>query len=371
MGTASSKQSDTFPRLKNVFGKELESISNVVNNVLSPNNRFISEEYNFLGKDVCEKFTFVLESSLKKHLKVEVQDLHDSLILVPKQNRIAAGQKVINKASLCDVIATHYTKCLYLLCLVKYVYDLEHGGDYSVAGIVQRNMRIVGDLLELNFCALPQKDYERADKRVDFGNLQGLRFFSDNFLTPEEREMFTELFGMVVGRQVTAKAVTDMACRGGTLLSPRDFEVIFGERPQCRGAIKRASKAAESAKPAALVFAVEGGNPILSSGLCMSKKKLVVQLGGDAKSKRVRDAVAKLHADYARNLSHVEQLLGRLVHRQDGCASTLHNMSDQDLAELTADIKRAVVQFYLRPLLAYQRLLDLVKTMPSIRIDVQ
>jgi hypothetical protein len=124
---------------------------------------------------------------------------------------------------------------------------------------------------------------------------------------------------------------------------------------------------AASSRPLLLV---QEGNPILSSELCMSKKKLIVQLGNDRKSKAARAAYDALHTDYVDNLRKVEALLGRLTQKGPTGTHTLRNISNDDLDLLTKDIKNAVVQFYLRPIVQYQMLLDMAKTMHSVRVDV-
>jgi hypothetical protein len=369
MGNSSSHPSVDLPRLKQVFASELSTISHLVNNIITPDNLFISDEYNLLGKEACSRFTFVLESSLKKHLKVQVRELNNALLLIPKQDRLAVGSRVVDKSEMCNVIATHYTKCLYLLCLVKYVYDLEHGGDHSIAGIVQRNVRLVGNLLEVNYCALPQKAYNQLDKRIDFGKLQGLKFFVEHFLNPEEQGDLFEHFRLTFGKIDDERRVAQAICQS-QILSQDDLKDIYNIRPNCKNARKKASNSNEWR-----VFVAEG-NPILSSDLCMSKKKLIIQLQNNKQSKTIKAALDKLHSDYTVNLLETKKCLERLVYKTDpppenpkGCRYALRNLSDSELDILTADLKRIITKLYLQPLVGYQRLLEIAKTMPSITLE--
>lgn len=354
---------DRGTRLRNVFAKELSHVTDVVDHVLTKDNLFASEEYNFLGKAACDRFTFVLQSKLRDHLKVDLKDLRDSIIFIPKQDRTSTDNAVIAKHDMCRMISAHYTKCLYVLCLVRYVYDTEHGGDHSVAGIVRRNIRMVGsDLMEINYCALPQKDYARADKLVDLGQLQGLRFFVEHFLSPEERHTFFEQLRMAFGRHVSPSRVQALACQDA-VLTARDFKEMYGVPVICKGVTKKAAPGDLGTAPTVVVAE---GNPILSSSMCMSKKKLVVNLGSDRDSRALRDAYHALGEEYRSGIEKLSDLLARLVDKD----RRLKNISDVQLEDLTTDIKRAVLRFYIAPLLGYQRLLDLAKTMPSIRLDV-
>jgi hypothetical protein len=364
MGVGSSKPEE--PHLKNVFARELGDLTHIINNILTPSNKFVADEYNFLGKNACDRFTFVLESSLKKHLKVEIQELHDSLVLIPKQNRIAVGQSFVDKDTLCDIISTHYVRCLYLLCLVKYVYDLEHGGDYSIAGIVRRNLRLVGDLLEINYCAIPQKDYLRHSKNVDFSNLQGMRFFAEHFLSPEERHTFFEQFRMILAKDIKPDSLITLSCQDSTM-TQADYEKIYGIKPTCKQITKKASSV--TSVPA-IEFPVAAGNPVWSSQLCMSKKKLVVKIGSDKKSKALQASYQKLQDNYIANLQLVHSLLQELVVLRKQ-KYELKNISGEELDAVTKKVKSTIMHFYLQPLLDFQSIVDLAKSLPSVvRIDV-
>lgn len=367
MGAGNSRlQDDAKYHLKNVFARELEDLTHIINNILTPSNMFVADEYNFLGKDACDRFTFVLESSLKKHLKVEIQELHDSLVLIPKQNRVAVGHTFVDKSTLCDIISTHYIRCLYLLCLVKYVYDLEHGGDYSIAGIVRRNLRLVGDLLEINYCAIPQKDYLRHSKNVDFSNLQGMRFFAEHFLSPEERHTFFEQFRMIIAKDIKPDLLTTLSCQD-SILTQADYEKMYDIKPSCKHITKKASSAVSVP---AIEFPVAAGNPVFSSQLCMSKKKLVVKIGSDKISKALQASYKKLQDNYVANLQLVQTLLHDMVvvRKQK---YELKNISGEELDAVTKKVKSTIMHFYLQPLLDFQSMVDIAKSLPSVvRIDV-
>jgi hypothetical protein len=364
MGSSSSKDTKNEPRLKNIFSKELETISDILQHVLTSDNKFVNDEYNFLSRDTCQRYTFVLESNLKKHLKIDVQELHDSLILIPKQTRVAVGDKVIDKNDLCDIISKHYIKLLYILCLVKYVYDLENGGDFSLAGIVSRNIRMVGNLLEINYCALPQKDYSKSDKKIDFNSLKGMKFFLEYFVNPEEKHIFLDQLKMIFARKIDHKKLADIVCHDN-LLTQKEYESLYQRKFVCKTSNK---KLAVNERDTTL-FEVQEFNPILSSELCMSKKKLIVQVGSDKKSKEIRRYYDDMLQHYRSNLENIKSMINNLIQKQ-GSSYTLKHISDDDLTDIIRDIKKIIIRFYIISILDYQNLLDLAKTMPMIRLDL-
>ncbi len=381
LGTPASKNAERS-RLKNVFSKELSRVTGIVNNILAADGTFASKEYNFLSRDACAGYTVVLESQLKRHLKVDVQSLHDSLLMIPKRSRVAAGDHVIDKAELCSVISNHYVRILYLLSLIKLVFDLEHGGDVSIAGIVYRNVRVVGDLMEINYCAIPQKDYGSSSRDVDFSALQGLQFFLDKFLDPEEQHVFLHQMRMVLGRRVDVAWLRDVAC-AHALMRPEDYAQLYrapakgaaaGKAFACSGSGAGKAKKEPSSKlavdfVAAPVFAVAAMNPVFSGDQCMSRRKVVLQISKDKESKAVHQTYTEMTANYQANLRAVEALLAQLVRHEGGDAWALRDIDDDALDRIVTDTKRTVARFYLQSIIDFQRLLHAAKSMPSITVD--
>lgn len=385
MGASASKTGgDRASRLKNVFSKELARMTRTVNGILAADNTFASQEYNFLSRDACAGYTVVLQSQLKRHLKVDVQALHDSLLMIPKRSRIAAGDHVIDKTELCGVISNHYVKILYLLSLIKLVYDLEHGGDVSMAGIVYRNVRVIGDLMEINYCAIQQKEYARKDGKIDFSALQGLQFFIDKFLDPEEQHVFLHQMEMVLARRVDVDWLREVACKH-SLMRPEDYAALYRPplqeaRLTCAPPKKTSASQQQSPRLAvdfagAPIFQVAAMNPVLSAEHCMSRRKVVLQLGRDKESKAVFASYKEMTDNYEANLREVEGLLSRLVQQQkapgDGAedAFVLRDIDDEALDRIVTDTKRTVTRFYLQSLIDFQRLLHVAKSTKSITVD--
>ena len=139
---------------ENIFEKELSKMNILINDIISNDDLFKNKEYNFLSQDVCENYQVVLEEELSKHLKLDIKSLGASLYIIPKHTDdtdIKLTKYKLTKKEVCNKISNHYIKILYIMCLVKYVYNLEKSGDLSIAGIIFRNIKIVDDMMQIYF----------------------------------------------------------------------------------------------------------------------------------------------------------------------------------------------------------------------------
>ena len=116
------------------FSKDLRSLNQIIDTIVKDNNQDTLGDTIDDNKD-CEKYFFVLESSLKRHLKVDLEELKDSIYVIPKNVEIN-----YKKEDLCSIIANHYKRAINLLQVIKNVYDFENNGKYSIAGICIGNI---------------------------------------------------------------------------------------------------------------------------------------------------------------------------------------------------------------------------------------
>jgi hypothetical protein len=140
MGATISKRVGT--RDQRVFEPELRTMSSVVQALLTSEGVFTNADYNqHMDADTaCATYRFVTERELNSHLKLSVGD--DTVYVIPRDDMrvIPAPQR----RAICKQLTGHYSRALYVLKLLKDAYDLDGGGDMSVAGIVSRNIRLVG-----------------------------------------------------------------------------------------------------------------------------------------------------------------------------------------------------------------------------------
>jgi hypothetical protein len=355
---------------KNVFAAELEKLNDLVTKVLTKDDKFANPDYNFLFEDVCTKYTIIWEKELSKHLKIDLQGISGSLYLLPKKDSVTSDDDkvIVNKQDICSSISKHYVKVLYILSLLRTVYDLENDGDDSLAGIMQRNIKVSNNLMEISYCSVPHRDYstKNADK-IDFANLQGLQMFVEHFLTPVEKYAFLQQMKVIFARKSRNK-VADSICHDA-LVSLDVYKKVYAEKfPKglgCEATIKPLIKSARSVD---LMFEIAENNPIMHTQYCMAHKKIVVSLTNkDKETKKVVALYDAMHANYKSNIDKVMRITDKIVDKH-GDKYKLKNISNQQLEEIIKEVKQVVILFFVQSIVDFQVLLDHAKTISPIKI---
>jgi hypothetical protein len=372
MGAGSSNLNKS---MKNVFSTELEKINDIVSKVITKDDKFIDANYNFLFEETCSKYTVIWEKQLGKHLKVDLDNLSGSIYLVEKKDNITntPDNVDISKQDLCNKISKHYIKILYIFSLIKTVYDLEHAGDDSIAGIMQRNVKIIGDdIMELNYCSVPHKDYDiQPSDKINFDYLQGFKLFVEHFLTPIERYAFLEQFKAIFARQPRHKVI-DAICQDS--LVPLDaYEKLYSKKFEktdkkltCNAERHNVKK---ERKTVDLMFEVVADNPILHTQFCFSHKKLVIPLkSNDKETRKVEELYKDMHKNYVNNVDNILKILYKIVDRESEDKYVLKNISSDDLEIIIKEVKQNIVLFYMQSIVDYQVLLDGAKSIPNIKV---
>lgn len=356
--------------VKDVFANELEAINQVVNKVISPNDKFIDAQYNFLHEDVCSNHTLLFERDLNKHLKIDLEGLSGSIYLVPKKDKIQQDNSEVTKQALCEKIAKHFTKILYILSLIKTVYDLEHGGDNSIAGIVQRNITVVDDIMEINYCSVPHKDYNQATGgKINFGHLQGLQFFADHFLTPTEKYLFIDQLKGIFSRTQRYK-VENIVCNDN-IIDLNTYNDIYLDKYEGKKFVCDKKNKGDLLKPKSvdLMFEVSNDNPVLHSQYCGSKRKVIIALKGREKSKKkVIELYKKMRTNYTTNINAVLEILNKIL-RKTGDKYVLKDIDNDSLLAIIEQTKKTIIRFYVQSIVDFQSLLDFAKTIPSLNLE--
>jgi hypothetical protein len=351
----------------NVFQDDLKKVNELVNSMLNADNTFINPNYNFLSQDVCKQHTLVLESELQKHLKVSLNELGAGMFLIPNNDHSESKKKI------CKKISSHYMKILYLLTLIKYVYDLEHHGDYSIAGIIFRNLQVEDDILSIKYCAMSQKDFSKAsnsaltqtDKRVNFKQLEGLSFFVEYVLDKEESQSFMSAWKAVIerkGKTVVKKRLCD-------LLNRKTIDRTLTASLEDAYKAKYNDKLGLTGGSPDMLVAVAPDNPVFLKEYCYDAKQIVVRLG-TKNSQEVETAFKTMKANYDKNVACIEKILYSLVSVK-GKQYELKDVVKQDLDTIATKLKYTISMFYIQSILDYQNLLDIAKSNHSIQLNEQ
>lgn len=361
-GVRTPKNTET----NDVFKNELTTLTEIVNAVMTADERFVDPNYNFLFEDVCQNYTMVWEKELEKHLKVDLETVHGSIYIVPKKDVVDddASNARAHKNDLCKEISKHYIKILYVIALVKRVYDLENNGDNSIAGIMERNVRIVDGVMQIQYCSIPHKDYVSSGtaSNVDFSNLEGLHVFVENFLTPVERHVFVEQLKAVFARKQKYR-VEEMVCND-TLVTLEEYNMMYQKRfnKPFTCANTHEFKREHSVD---LMFEIAENNPIMHSKHCYSRKNILIPLTNHAKDPDVKmlvDLYADIRKHYFENIDMVLAILGRFLVKE-GSTYKLKDIDSAALEAVVHELKRVVVMFYVQSIVDYQAMLDFALTL--------
>jgi hypothetical protein len=129
--------------VEDIFKRDYDSINEVINKILNSNDEYIDEQYNFFKPDVCSKYTVALSSDLSKHLKIEVGKLSDTLHFIPNSEVVHfKNKRMFSKGELCEMVASHYVKIMFVISSIKQVFDIENNGRNSLMAIILSNIRV-------------------------------------------------------------------------------------------------------------------------------------------------------------------------------------------------------------------------------------
>ncbi len=359
------------------LGEDLNQLKKIVTKLVDDKDMFIDREYNFLSEDVCDKYKVILESDLDKLLKLEIKSLGESLLLIPtdEENKLLQ-RKNIAKKDICSKIANHYIRILYVLCLVKYVYNIERHGELSLAGIVFRNIRVNKSTVQVEFCKESQKNLRESSGSsalaLNFARLEGFRFFTKYFLDRDEATVFLRTFRHLLSRKPKGTLRKDL-CEFKKLKELEDmYKRRFGEDLKCLAG--GSSEQPDNTNAATTEYGsgddenpievmVEGDNPIFDRLWCYRNGVITIPLA-ESDGKQALDMIKEMKSRYKSNIKDVEKILYRLVKRKLDGSWTLNDITKTQLDSIVADVKDKIKVFYIQSICDFQDFLDRIKTFP-------
>jgi hypothetical protein len=326
----------------------------------------------------------VLEEELGRHLKVKLQTLGTGLYLIPTGDTAITSQgKRISKKDICSKISNHYMRILYVLTLIKYVYDLEHHGDYSIAGIIFRNIKINDGLMSITHCSMPQKDYSHntKDNKIDFGTLEGMSFFVNYVMDKEEGKSFVDVLKAILSRgprgEVRKTVCGMLAQKKLNVTLVRQVEQAFkdkyGSELQCANtpvasAQDQQLQAMVNRKLPNLFVRVERNNPVFLKDYCYNVNDVIVKTDS-ANNKIVMATFKKMQQNYKTNISNISGLMDKLVVKTGSGQYELRDIGKTELDVIVEDVKSTIKLFYIQSILDFQNLLDIAKNNQNIEVN--
>lgn len=306
-----------------VFGKELEDINKIINDIISSNKTFNDERFNMFLKGKCDEQTIVFEKKLLKYPKIHLQSLNEYIYLVPNN--------IMNKKELCHEISVHYTHILQLIHTIKYIFDIENEGNMSIAGILFRNIKFIDDLIEIGYCATQQEELNFMNQGVDFDNLSGFKIFTKYILDNEEKKKFIKQLEAVFNddEKTTMKKL---------FCHDKQYQNILNI--QCGGSS---------------YVKINNNNPILSWNLCINNKSYISKRNSDINRK-----INKFKNDYIKNVNEVLSVLNTLVYNKDNIYYLKHiNKEEYDI--IKNKLKNTIIKFFIISIKNFKSVLDEVK----------
>lgn len=361
---------------KDIFKQELEKINGIITDLVNKNEKsFNKKQYNIAIKEVCESYNMMLSSQLNKHLKVDLTALKDTIYLVPKNEKLAINDTYFSKQELCGMISKHYTKIMRLLLVIKHVYDIEHFGDNSLAGITLKNIRINQNIFEIRFCDISQKMFispEVTDK-VDFAALTGFKYFSDEMLSQEERNIFIRTMRNLLARKHLTKMGEHMMC-GDDLLPAKDYDEILSNikhlKVKCNPKVRDQLKHFAATQNENMHIFVAKSNPLFHESICTDKRQLLYDLSKKTKgTKKLLVLYEKVRDAYKTNIQGVLKITDELILPSAEGGYLLRDIDAAALENIELKLKRLIAKFYFQSLVNFYALLDYSKTLKPTIVD--
>ena len=170
------------------------------------------------------------------------------------------------------MISDHYSTVLNMVKMITQVYDLEGGGDYSIAGIVKRNITMENGLLVVNYCNIPQFDYHNNQRveKVNFGNLKGVKLLT-TLMSKDESRAFTKHLNALLSDNTSQQKLQKTICDNNMLYDTKEFSDLF---KNSKGITVDCSKNNfySNTEEEDLFLSVSKNNPIFSANKCLDKK---------------------------------------------------------------------------------------------------
>jgi len=378
MGNLTSKQNKNF---KGVFGKELELLNNICYSIINKDtNKFNKNEYNMFMNELNNNHILILEKNLNKHLKVDLENLNSSLYFVPKKQpnvidfvsdkgMFSKENNFIKKSEIASMIGNHYSSILNMVKTIANVYDIEGGGDYSIAGIVQRNIKLENDLLVVNYCNMPQFDYKDNKKvdKVNFSNLKGIKLLTD-MMTMDEANAFTKHLGLILSENSPTSKLEDSICKMNTQYKTNDFSKLYKTK---KGISLDCSTKKHFSNSSELDFflSVSKNNPILAANKCLDRKKVIINMKDkniSKQSKQLYKLYDTFQSNYKTNINNVFTNLYDVIDIKN---FIIKDISNSDLQNSMINLKQHLIKFYMNSLMDYKNLLNYAKKIGSVNIN--
>lgn len=245
-----------------------------------------------------------------------------------------------NKLHMCTTLSNHYKTILKILYGIKLIYDLEHGGQNSISGIVRKNMNFNKNKeFEILFCKSKQTSY--GFNKLDFSNLTGLQFFVEDILSTSEKNRFLNQFqSMLNYPKLNSKKIREWIC-SDVLIQQHINEKLHQTTVSCGGKI---------------LLNVPEKNPVFSTRSCAKVSKHTVNT-----NKQILNELRSFDNHYKKNLLQLIDILNQIVRKDANNKVFITNLSYTHIKHIERLFKINVIIFFMQSIADYKNIFNIIK----------
>jgi hypothetical protein len=331
--------------LSTTFEKEYDNINKKINNIIT-----LTDD----KKINCNEYTMVTESSLKKHLKIELEELKDSIYIVPKTEEV----KNIKKVDICSLISDHYKRIVNIIEIIRTVYDVEKEGRAGIAQICFGNVEIdKKNILHVYYCDLEQMNHMDEDKQtsIDFKGLSGLDNLCTNLLSLEERKVLLSNMETIISNE-------ELIDCDNVLFSKNDYNEIKGIKVKVRKGEKSNKKCVY--KKDNYNIKVGEKNPIIDESMCLLKKSYSVNMSDKRHSKELNEIMLlkkRMESNYKKNLQESIIVIDKIITTNVDGKYLLKALTNKELDIIENSCKKTLSKLYIQSIADYKAIHNKVK----------
>jgi hypothetical protein len=321
-----------------------ERIHAIVNGILDEKNNIKAKDYISMRDGVCSNVMMLMADDLRRFsTKDKLVDLGEEMYIIPK-DYVAK-----NKQDICDQIKKYYSRIVDLILTAKVALNFDKTS-INFPGLLTNNVARNRELLELAYCPTPQRDLDNHEneRRVDFGKLEALTWFSER-LNDAEYKAFIQNMQTLLNNP----GGSHMVCSSPGL-SNAHTSAITGGRSISRDQKVCGPRTTTGRSQKDLMWKVGENNPVIAPGMCDVPKKFQVPMSDP----KVAAAFERFVQNYVKGLQAVEKVLLCVVSYDRGTG--LYELKNPSLAQLDkyeSQMRTLVITIHMQSLADFQKLI--------------
>ena len=312
--------------------------------------------------EICDKYTFVIEKRLNKHIKVHLQNLKSAIYMIPKERGLVEVDNItVKKADLCSQISLHYTRIFKILHMIRIIYDLENKGKNSIAGLVNKNISVIDGIIQISYCESIQ--LEESNGKLNMDKLAGLSEFVNSILTKDESKIFIKHFQeLFLNESYDMKKISTYVCKN-TLLKKNEFRHLYNiSEIKCGGGN---STGYITPRDHDLRFDIKPKNMIFDLKFCLNPKVFVLK-----EHKKINTLIQTFYKGYVSNLKNIKNTVKELtVVNKETKLLSLKTLTSHNIDYIEHTFKKHVMLFFLESIINYKQILKYAMDNPNLNVS--